>query len=385
MTHLRQRQALDQLRKKLRFSPVVTIQGVRQSGKSTLIREILEPKLYVTLDRVPVREQAQTRTESWLEELKLEAGRFTIAIDEAQKSPALFDQIKFLVDEEKHPGQFILLGSTEFSKEALVKESLTGRVSRLRIFPMTLAETLSMPLVHSQSPSRKELIHFLNRGGFPGMFAIRSGEERIAKLDEWIQVTCERDVLQIKKIKVDPDLCYRIMQIVAHLEEPTQASIANRLNANIRKVEANLKALTQIFALHPITPSSLCTGKTLYFLPDPALATHFKADFHAQLECALLTQFLAEQSYSMKERLQVRYYRNAKGSRAFILEEGVKSIHAYKLTSNEKYDLRDGLILDSIAKVAEKNKISAKKTLIGGFGGPDKDGKKNLLPWEGFF
>ncbi len=386
MRPLRKRHAIEQLKRKLRFSPVVTLQGVRQSGKSTLARELLENQIYTTLDRAPIREQAQTRTESWIEELRVQAESAVIVIDEAQKAPAVFDQIKYVVDRDKRPGQFILLGSTEFSRETLVNESLTGRVSRMRIFTLTLAETLSLPFSDHSPIGRPDLVHFLSNGGFPGIFAIRDKQERVSKLEEWIQLTCERDVLQIKRIKADPDLCIRILEVLPHLEEPTQASIANRLKVGIRKAEANLKALAQIFAVHPIQPSSLGTGKTLYFLPDPSMVSYFKGSFEAQLESALLTEFLAKRSYGSNDAHQIRYYRNSKGHRVhFILENSIKDIEAYKLTGKEKYDLRDAALLVSLKEVAKKNDVKVKLNLIGGFGSLDKDQQMSLIPWENLF
>ena len=52
-----------------------------------------------------------------------------LVIDEAQKVPKIFDAVKFVVDPSNRPGQFLLLGSTEFSKKTLIRESHTGRIS----------------------------------------------------------------------------------------------------------------------------------------------------------------------------------------------------------------------------------------------------------------
>ncbi|MBI4406127.1 MAG: ATP-binding protein [Deltaproteobacteria bacterium] len=90
---------------------------------------------------------------------------------------------------------FILLGSTEFSKMTLIRESLTGRMSRLRLFPLNLAEVSSLKANSSRSAifanektriSRRELMRYLERGGMPGMFAIRDESERIALLEDWL-------------------------------------------------------------------------------------------------------------------------------------------------------------------------------------------------------
>jgi predicted AAA+ superfamily ATPase len=110
-----------------------------------------------------------------------------LAIDEAQKSPRIFDTIKQLVDQKKIPGRFLLLGSTEFSKQTLIRESLTGRMARVRIFPMNIAETLELLACTSKSPilvndkpriSRVQFVKYLDRGGMPGIFSVRDSGER---------------------------------------------------------------------------------------------------------------------------------------------------------------------------------------------------------------
>lgn len=108
MPHLRQRIALKRLKQKLNFSRVVSIQGARQTGKSVLARDLLANKTYVTLDDASTREEAKSRTSYFLEELRQQNEDFTIVIDEAQKAPVLFDQIKTIVDLNSSPGQFLL-------------------------------------------------------------------------------------------------------------------------------------------------------------------------------------------------------------------------------------------------------------------------------------
>jgi predicted AAA+ superfamily ATPase len=119
---------------------VIAIQGARQSGKIFLVRELLSPELptssYVIFDRPADRELAESASESFLEKYAASA---PLIIDEAQKVPKIFDTIKFLVDLQRRPGKYLLLGSTEFSKKTLIRESLTGRISTVRMFPLTCA------------------------------------------------------------------------------------------------------------------------------------------------------------------------------------------------------------------------------------------------------
>ena len=122
---------------------MVTLQGPRQCGKSTLTREWVtqwvKGSSYRTLDRLSDQEFARDNPESFL--AQSEKAPLQI-VDEAQKAPPLFDAIKAQVDENPRPGQFLLLGSTEFSRETQIRENLTGRISRQRLFTLTGAEAI---------------------------------------------------------------------------------------------------------------------------------------------------------------------------------------------------------------------------------------------------
>ena len=117
MSHSRKRYIIEFFFKKLAFSRVVTIQGCRQSGKSylakNLLLELLPECLYLTFDQKSLKTFAQDNPESFLSKYKDSS---PLIIDEAQKVPDIFDAIKFEVDQNSQPGQYVLLGSTEFSK-----------------------------------------------------------------------------------------------------------------------------------------------------------------------------------------------------------------------------------------------------------------------------
>ncbi|MBI4403437.1 MAG: AAA family ATPase, partial [Deltaproteobacteria bacterium] len=201
MAHTRNRHVVTTLSKKLRFSPVVTLQGVRQCGKSFLVRELLPKSLqrahYETFDRLVTRDFATTNPETFL--LRYEESA-PLIIDEAQKVPEIFDAIKYEVDKKRTPGKFLLLGSTEFSKMTHVSESLTGRMSRIRVFPLSLSETLDLPPRRirlldpfSKLPrvERGHLVKYLDHGGMPAIFSIRNVHEMQQAFDDWVTLTVE--------------------------------------------------------------------------------------------------------------------------------------------------------------------------------------------------
>lgn len=395
MAHLRSRQAQALLQRKLKFSRVVSIQGARQTGKSVLARDLFSNGIYTTLDQSKAREEALVRSGVFIETLVQRADRKkTIVIDEAQKAPPLFDEIKSVVDVNPAPGQFLLLGPTEFSHETKVLESLTGRISRLRLYPLTLTETLSraqsdmsfLKPKHEPKATRAELVRYLRQGGFPSVFSVRNDSERRDKLNEWLTLTCERDVMQVLRMKARPDLCLRILELLPVLEEPTVASIASKLKRTGRSVEAQLKILKLIFAVHELKPHPISTGKPLYYLIDPSLVGLLGGSFERMLETALLTELLAKAAYIDRQNCRLSFYRTAKGSRVhFLLERNPLETIALKMTDSEKLDLRDSLILESLQKKMKNEGIHCSTVLAGGVAQRSKLNGHLVLPWEYIF
>lgn len=398
MPHLRERHVLSCILKKLRFSRVVTIQGPRQSGKSVFARELLPKTLkkakYISLDDKIERAQAQDAPRVFLK-------RFStvhpLVIDEAQKAPDLFDAIKLQVDENPQPGQYVLLGSTEFSRETKIRESLTGRMSPTRIFTFNLKEVLKTPFASQKKGNffsflpkeaeifREQILQHLNRGGFPGIFSIRDESERLEALDGWLKLTCERDMHQFNA-EADSDLTEGILRALPILDRPDVTSLARKLNEESRKIEKHLKLLVQLFVIHKLSPHSIGGGKPLYYLCDVGLATHLGASLDRQLQTWVLHEFLARRSYQGILRLEIQYFRGSRGGHVdFVLTEADSRVTLIKVIPHERYDLRDFEILGATKKkIAAKNPgVQIDCIALGPY-----SGKRSLteevtgIPWE---
>ena len=135
MPHARKRHLMNRLKQEGSYWPAVGILGLRQSGKSTLLRDLFDGGQWVSLDDEESLEDATLSAKNFLSKLPR-----PLTIDEVQKAPKLFDALKFEIDRGKKPGQFFLTGSTQFSSRLGIRESLTGRIGLLYLYPMTLAE-----------------------------------------------------------------------------------------------------------------------------------------------------------------------------------------------------------------------------------------------------
>jgi predicted AAA+ superfamily ATPase len=120
----------------LKAMPVVVVTGARQTGKSTLVRHLLGPREYLTLDDIEIQARAEREPDA----LVHRPGPLTL--DEVQRTPALLHAIKKAVDERRSPGRFVLTGSADLLLMKRVSETLAGRAAHFTLLPMTRRERL---------------------------------------------------------------------------------------------------------------------------------------------------------------------------------------------------------------------------------------------------
>ena len=119
----------------------VMVVGARQVGKSTMLKHLAknQRRAYVTMDDLQLRQFAQSDPK-----LFLQTYQPPILIDEVQKAPELFEQIKIICDESEDRGLFWLTGSQ--SKKLIKKagDSLAGRICVLTMYSLSLKELLNI-------------------------------------------------------------------------------------------------------------------------------------------------------------------------------------------------------------------------------------------------
>jgi len=368
MPPFRPRYALSALERKLKFARVVAIQGVRQSGKSFLVQNFLKnthPDLVLErFDFAPTRTFASENPDLFLQE---RASANPLVLDEAQKVPAIFDAVKVRVDENPTPGRYVLLGSTEFSHLFKIQESLTGRMSRLRLFPMTLGECFNLPnrkgdlheiFFKNPRATTEQVLTMLERGGMPGIFAGRSHDEREGLFEDWINLTCNRDIHQIPRMNLDSDLTREILRMIATLEYPIASEIAKGLRVSVKILNKHLKALEALFVIHRLAPHLAGTGKDRYYLCDVGIAYFLGANRQCLLETWLIQEFSTKRALlPAPSKRRLSYYRTSKGSTIplIIEDEKLEITLALNARYKDKLDRRDLEILRSFEKACAKN------------------------------
>lgn len=394
MLHSRSRHTMPLFLKRLQLFRVVAIQGCRQSGKSYfaqhLVKKACAGSRYLTFDDRSQKSAASDRPDVFLEQS--ESAR-PLLIDEAQKVPDIFDAVKFRVDANPRPGQYVLLGSTEFSKLLKIRESLTGRMGRLRLYSMNIAEcnelgpgTAPLATLFHAKPriKRTEVLRHLSRGGLPGIFAVRSEGAAADLLRDWVDLTVHRDLLQFPGIAVDGDLAFEVLNQLALCDEPTASEVAKKLRKDTRAIQKILDLLETLFVVHVVRPHKLGTGKPYYYFCDVSLVGYFEGSFERQLQTWLVHEQLSQRAYRDDRDHRLTYYRTAKGSTIDLVVEkiiGHASVTAIKIISREKFDRRDFEVLKAFQRKCEKNSIAVKLAAFGPISTRIEPGLE-MHPWE---
>lgn len=115
--------------------PVITLIGPRQSGKTTLVKELFPDFTYVNLEDPAARMLAEDVYLAFFERYPE-----PLIIDEVQRVPQLLSSIQVRVDEDRlKNARFILTGSHQPSLHKGIPQSLAGRTTILKLLPLSMA------------------------------------------------------------------------------------------------------------------------------------------------------------------------------------------------------------------------------------------------------
>lgn len=125
----------------LRHFPCAVLTGVRQCGKTTLLSTLPDPWQRFDMEVSADRQQVLADPD-----LFLRLHPDFVIIDEAQLVPELFPALRVAIDRDRgKKGRFILSGSSSPDLVKRISESLAGRVGRMELSPLTLAEAWELP------------------------------------------------------------------------------------------------------------------------------------------------------------------------------------------------------------------------------------------------
>ena len=148
-------------------------------------------------------------------------------IDEWQDAPVLWDAVRTMVDTRQTPGQFILTGSNAVKKDR-IKHSGTGRISRMKMIPMSLYESkesngkISLSELFdnpnldidgiSSDMEIEDLIFSACRGGWPACINIKSRKAQLMIAQNYVDTVCKEDISRIDDVKRNEFLTRQILR-----------------------------------------------------------------------------------------------------------------------------------------------------------------------------
>jgi predicted AAA+ superfamily ATPase len=215
-----QKSSLDQA---LASRRVVMLTGPRQCGKTTLVRTLIsDTTAYRTLDDVAARQAAESDPHLFVDHAP-EQG--TLIIDEVQKVPDLLSAIKKVVDKDNRPGQFLVTGSANILSLPTVTESLAGRISKVRLRPLSQGEIVGAKPVFLRQAfaqkfarpktrfSRNDLINVIFRGGFPEAIRLEGPSRKNWHVD-YVDALIEHDLNDVMNIR-HVDVMKELVRVLA--------------------------------------------------------------------------------------------------------------------------------------------------------------------------
>ncbi len=131
----RQRHAETTVKTLSKMFGAILVSGPRQVGKTTMLKNITQNINYVTLDDMILRASAIEQSGTFFKD-----NLPPVFVDEIQKAPELFEQIKMYIDREHKKGQFYMCGSQQFKMMKGVSESLSGRIGLVTLLGYSLRE-----------------------------------------------------------------------------------------------------------------------------------------------------------------------------------------------------------------------------------------------------
>jgi len=226
----------------LSLFPVVVLTGARQSGKTTLAKQIADSiPGSVYLDLQSPADMARLADPELF--LGMHGSRLVV-LDEVQRFPDIFPILRSLIDKDRRPGRFLLLGSASRRLVERSGESLAGRASFLELSAFLPDECVE---------DQESLFRILVRGGFPESFLAGGEEASFRWRQEFIRSYTERE-LPILGLRAPSPLITRLLSMLAHLQGQTlnSSKLAGSLGVNPGSVRTWIDFLEQASLLRQV-------------------------------------------------------------------------------------------------------------------------------------
>lgn len=322
--------------------PLVYLGGPRQSGKTTLLRNMFPEMPYVNLEDTDARNRAEEDPRRFLN-YYAEGAIF----DEVQRVPHLFNYLQGVVDANKDRS-FILSGSQNFLLMERITQSLAGRVGILSLFPLTVNEI-------ERSGTNFSLEEYVFKGGYPAIYGDRRVPSEVF-FDSYIQTYIERDVRLLKNIG-DIAIFGKFFKLCAgRVGQPLNlSSLANDTGVAPNTIKSWLSILEASYIIFRLPPyfknfnKRLIKSPKIYFFDTGLLCNLLGISSPRQLETHhyfgnLVENFIISETYKKMandgKRPQIWYWQDQKGNEVDLLIEKDGLVQPVEIKAAQTYNSR---------------------------------------------
>lgn len=341
------------LREALSDTPVVTLQGARQTGKSTLVSKLAESfgASLFTMDDAATRSAAETDPTGFVESV----GAGLVVLDEIQRMPGVILPIKASVDADRRPGRFLLTGSADLLRVPGAEDSLAGRAETVRLAPLSQGELsdrlddfVAALWSHlddvrglagfTTSVTRADVVRRLCAGGLPEA-ASRAARRRSAWLEDYTERLLRRDAQELAA--TPPELLRRVLDFIAARQagELVVAHVARHVGVAESTARAYIDRLEALFLVEFVpawsrSASNRLVRKAKVLVADSALAAHLVDvteddllsplglnQFGPLLEGFVAAELLRQRTWS-DVRYRLSHYRESGGAEVDLMITG---------------------------------------------------------------
>lgn len=339
-----QRKIFTGLKAHLDKKQVTVLTGMRRTGKTTLVRQLMETssvkqKLFFDLERMDYRKLFEKENyETIVLELEQQGIDFSekilIGLDEIQLIPNIPSVIKYLYDH--YDIKFIVTGSSSYYIKNKFQESMAGRKKIFEIYPLDFGEFLTFnhikykPLQHidelqSSTSEYDRLKHYyetyIEYGGFPQVVLAKQIDDKKDLLQDIIGSYLKIDILQLADIRKTEEIEKLIRLLVSRIGSKLDISkLADATRLSRPTVENYLYLLESSYLVSTIPVYSMnadreiVKAKKVYFSDNGIAAVLAAVSGGAKFENAVFNQ--------LKHFGEISYYQMKNGNEIdFILDK----------------------------------------------------------------
>jgi len=385
-----EREIATQLSESIKKLPVLTLTGPRQSGKTTLVRNLFNDYDYVSLEDPDLRNTVINDPRAFLKTHQ----KNNLILDEIQRAPEITSYIQTIVDNPKNQQKFILTGSQSLLLIKTAGQSLVGRTRVFELLPFSIRELC-------KNNDQIELNKIMFYGGYPKIYDANLSPTKWHK--DYFRLYIERDVRTITNFS-NIDLFEKFIRLCAGRSGQLLNLSSLGTETGITQPTANswLSALKSTYICFTLTPhyknfnKRIIKTPKLYFYDTGLLCyllgitSQEQLDFHP-LRGNIFENFIISEFY--KDKLnkdeEVRYYfwRDQKGHEIDLIEDFGTHLHPTEIKLSETFNnnfLKNIKYLNSLQNKVPKN-ISLTGDVIYAGAQEMKIDKTNIFNWKNFF